>query len=207
MRYVLNGIHKILFLLERFRPHTESHIPASQACSRKGRSCADIFAKCLLHSTAIMYDVDVHFLCLDLSKAFYTPTRDPILESIQSASDNNEDIMQIATTLLSNTSLSVCAKDLIGRPFKSTVGDPQGDNFSPVAFMVLQQTCSEFPTTPSADVQLGIPMEMQHTDFFPTSHSFLEDVLKVLDTQLPPSHLMCNSKKTQCVRVCIENEE
>ena len=215
---LLNGVRKILslILLERFRPHAESYIPASQAGFRKGRSCTDIiFAKRLLCSTAIMYDVDVHFLCLDLSKAFDTPTRDLILEFIQSASDNNEDIMQIATTPLSNTSLSVRVKDLMGRPFKSTEGVPQGDSFSPVAFtttfeMVLRQTRSEFPTTPSADIQLGIPMEMQYaddTDFISTSHSFLEDVLKVLDTELPPRHLICNTEKTQRVHVCRESEE
>ena len=156
-----------------------------------------------------MYDVDVHFLCLNLSKAFNVPTRDLILQSIQSANNNNEDTMQIATTLMSNSSLSVRVKDLTGRPFKSTVGGPQGDSFIPVAFttafeMVLQQTRSVFPTTPSAGIQLGIPMEMQYaddTDFISTSHSFLEDVLKVLDTELPPRHLICNTEKTQCVHV------
>ena len=56
---------------------------------------------------------------------------DPILGSIQSASNNNEDIMHIATTLLSNTRLSVPVKDLMGRPFKCV---PQGDSFSPVPF-------------------------------------------------------------------------
>ena len=33
-------------------------------------------------STAIMYDLDVHFLCLDFSNAFDTPTRNLILRSI-----------------------------------------------------------------------------------------------------------------------------
>ena len=102
--------------------------------------------------------------------------------------------MQTATTLLSNTSLSVRVKDSTGRPFKSTVGDPQRDSFSPVAFTttfetVLQQTRSEIPTPPLADISLEIPMELQYandTDFISTCHSFLEDVLKALDTELPP---------------------
>ena len=55
-----------------------------------------VFAKCLLYSTAIMYDLDVHFLCLDPSKAFDTPTSDLILKPVQLASDNNGDIMQMA---------------------------------------------------------------------------------------------------------------
>ena len=67
--------------------------------------------------------------------------------------------MQITTKPLSNTSLGVPVKDLMGRLFTSTVGVPQGESFSLVAFtatfeMVLQQTWSQFPTTTSADVQL-----------------------------------------------------
>ena len=149
---LLNGIRQILSLiqLERFRPYAESYIPSSQAGFCKGRSCTDIvFAKRLLCSTAIMYEVDVHFLCLDLSRAFDTPTRDLILESIQIACDNNEDIVQLATTLLSNTSLSVHVRNVRGKPFQSTVGVPQGDSFIPVAFtttfeMALQQTRTQF---------------------------------------------------------------
>ena len=101
--------------------------------------------------------------------------------------------MQIATTLLSNTKLSVRIKDVMGKPFESNVGVPQGDSFSPVAFtaafeMVLQQIRPRFPATPTADVQLGLPMEMQYaddTDFISTSHDFLEDVMNVLDIELP----------------------
>ena len=37
-----------------------------------------------------MYDLDVHFLCSDLSKAFDTPAKDLMLKSIQLASDNND---------------------------------------------------------------------------------------------------------------------
>lgn len=65
-------------------------------------------------------------------------------------------------------------------------------------------------TTPSADVQLGIPMEMHYaddTDFISTSHSYLEDVMKVLDTELPPRHLICTAEKTQRIHVFRESEE
>ena len=151
-------------------------------------------------STAIMYDLDVHFLCLDLSKAFDTPTRDLILRSIQLASDFHSNIIQIATTVLSNTKLSVHIKDAKGKPFESNMGVPQGDSFSPVAFtadfeMVLQQICPRFPATPTANVQLRLPMEMQYaadTDIVSTSHDFLEDVMNVLDIGLPTCHLACN---------------
>ena len=53
-------------------------------------------------------------------------------------------------------------------------------------------------------------MEMQYADdsyFISTSHSFLEDVLKVLDNELPSFHLLCNAKKTQRVHVCREGEK
>ena len=130
-----------------------------------------------------MYDLDVHFLCLDLSTAFDTPTRDLILRSIQLASDNHGDIIQIATTLLSNTKLSVRIKNVMGKPFESNVGVPKGDSFSPVAFtaafeMVLQQIRPRFPATPTADVQ-----------------------------ELPPRHLVCNTDKTQRVHVYREGQD
>ena len=215
---LLNGIRKILslILLERFRPYAETYVPDSQAGFRKGRSCTDIvFAKRLLCSTAIIYNIPMHFLCLDLSKAFDTPTRDLILESIQAACTNDEDIMQMTSTLLSNTNLRVRVKDVLGSPFKSTVGVPQGDSFSPVAFTttfetVLQQTRMKFPPTPRTDIQLGIPMEMQYaddTDFVSTSHTFLEDIMNVLDTELPSHHFKCNREKTQRIQICKNNNE
>ena len=136
---------------------------------------------------------DVHFLCLDLSNAFDKPSRDLILKSLQCTSDNNCDIMQIATTLLFNTSLSVRIKDVIGKPFELNLRVPQGDSFSPVAFtttfeMVLQQICPSFPATPSTDIELGLQPEMQYADyadFVSTNHDFLEDVMNVLDTEQP----------------------
>ena len=82
-----------------------------------------------------MYEVDVRFLYLDLSRAFDTPTKDLILESIQIACDKNEDIIQIASTLLSNTSV----RNVMGKPFKTTVGVLQGDSFSPVAFTTISE--------------------------------------------------------------------
>ena len=101
------------------------------------------------------------------------------------------------------------------KPFESNVGVPQGDSFSPVAFttafeMVLQQIRPRFPATPTADVQLGLPMEMQYADdtnFVSTSHDFLEDVMNVLDIELLPRHLVCNTDKTQRVHVYREGQD
>ena len=88
---------------------------------------------------------------------FDTPTRAQLLESIHTASSNDEDILQIATTpLLSNISLSVCVKDLMGRAFKSMKDStrvwfhPSGLHYN--LEIVLQQMWAEFPTTSSADV-------------------------------------------------------
>ena len=85
---LLNGMRKILSLI----CWTDS------VCMQKATSLLVklVFAKCLLYSTAIMYDLDVHFLCLDPSKTFKTPTSDLILKPVQLASDNNGDIMQMA---------------------------------------------------------------------------------------------------------------
>lgn len=52
-------------------------------------------------------------------------------------------------------------------------------------------------------------MEIQDnddTDCFPISHSFLEDVMKVLDTGLTPHHLICNAENHR-VHVFSERKE
>ena len=76
---LLNGIQKLLslILLKRFSPYANSYIPATQPGFMKGRSCADIiFAKRLVCSMALLTDMGFHFLCLDLSRAFDTPSRE-----------------------------------------------------------------------------------------------------------------------------------
>ena len=97
-----------LFFLQRFSPYVHFYIPASQAGFRKGCSCADIiFAKRLICSMALLTDMDFHFLCLDLSWALNTPSREMILE---------------AHTLLTGTSLSVRVGEASGQCFQSAVG-------------------------------------------------------------------------------------
>ena len=76
---------------------------------------------------------------------------------MQLASDNNGDIVQMAMFLLSDTSLSVCIKDVMGKPFELNLGVPQGDSFSLVVFtttfeMVLQQIRPSFPSAPSIQI-------------------------------------------------------
>ena len=92
---LLNGIRKVLslILLKRFSPYTNSYIPATQAGFRKGHSCADIiFAKRMICSMALLTDMEFHFLCLDLSRAFDTPSRETILESLLTATGEDEDV-------------------------------------------------------------------------------------------------------------------
>ena len=61
-----------------------------------------------------------------------------------------------------------------------------------------------FPVTPTLDLQLSLVSEMQcadDIDFVSTSHDYLEEVMEVLDTELPLRHLHCNRNKTQRVHV------
>ena len=67
-----------------------------------------------------------------------------------------------------------------------------------------------FPTTPKLDLQLTLVSEMQYADnidFVSTSHDYLEEVMEVLDTELPLRHLHCNTNKTQRVHVSKEGIE
>ena len=164
---------------------------------------------------ALLTDMEFHFLCLDLSQAFDTPSREMILESLLAASGADEDIYQLAHTLLTDTSLSVRVGEVSGQCFQSTVGVPQGDSFSPVAFtttfeMAMQEVRSMFPATPTLDLQLSLITEMQYADdidFVSTSQDYIERMMDVLDSELPPRHLHCNKNKTQKVHVSKEGTE
>lgn len=67
-----------------------------------------------------------------------------------------------------------------------------------------------FPSLPLKDQALGFPTEMQYaddTDLLSTSHTHLEEVMDVLDRELPLYHFQCNSDKTQRVQVYYDGIE
>ena len=74
----------------------------------------------------------------------------------------------------------------------------------------LEEVRPMFPATPTLDLQLSLVSEMQYAndiDFVSTSHDYLEEVMEVLDTELPLRHLHCNTNKTQRVHVSKEGIE
>ena len=56
---------------------------------------------------ALLTDMEIYFLCLNLSQAFDTPSTEMILESLLTASGDDEVVYQMAHTLLTGTNLSV----------------------------------------------------------------------------------------------------
>lgn len=73
--------------------------------SAKGRGYTDIiFAKCIICSLAQLTILEAHFLCLNLSKAFDTPSRGLTLHSLKQASGGDQDISH---TLWSGTTLRI----------------------------------------------------------------------------------------------------
>ena len=117
-----------------------------------------------------------------------------ILESLLAARGADEDVFQLAHTLLTSTRLSVRIGDVSGQCFQSTVGLPQGDSFRPITFtttfeMAMQDMRPMFPPTPTLNLQLSLISEMQYADdinFVSTSQDYLKKGMDVLDTELPP---------------------
>ena len=70
---------------------------------------------------AMLTDMEFHFLCLDLrtvSRAFDTPSREMILEPPMAVSGADEDVCQLAHTLLTGASLSVKIGNVSGQCFQ-----------------------------------------------------------------------------------------
>lgn len=136
-----------------------------------------------------------------------------MLESLLAASGVDEDIYQLAHTLLTGTSLSVIIGEVSGQSFQST-GVPQGDSFSSVAFtttfkMAMQEVRSLFPAKPTLDLQLALNTEMQYAyDIDCIHHPGLsqknDDCIGLRTTS---STLALQQTKTQKVHVSKEGTE
>eukprot|EP00117_Sycon_ciliatum_P012406 scpid43739/ scgid1192/ LINE-1 reverse transcriptase homolog len=149
---LLNSVRKILssITLRRIQHQVEQYLPSSQSAYRPGRSTSDIvFTLRILSSLVENKQWSFNKLGIDLSKAFDTPHRNSLLESILTAAPGVPDARAMVSTLLVDTTLSVRVCGQTADAFQSGIGTPQGDCLSPVLFTcyfehVLQQLRHQF---------------------------------------------------------------
>ena len=132
---LLSVLRKILAtcMIKRTGQKLDSEIPISQAAYRKGRSTTEhVFAcKILAEKAATSTDFEIHFLLLDMSKAFDTIIRSELIKDLTEIL--NDDELHL-TRILLETELTVRVGNSKSAVFKTDTGAPQGDCMSGTEF-------------------------------------------------------------------------
>ena len=175
----LNATRKCLSLvvLARIAPNVDVFLSPNQSGFRKGRSTSDIvWCKRWLAAKAQRFHWQCHILRLDMSRAFYTISREKLLQVMSTIVHRDE--LQMIQMLLHNTTLAVKVGTQLTPGFETTIGCPQGDSLSPVLFTcyleaALKELRSRVNTIRSAD----FPSETAYAndvDFINTNNTHLE---------------------------------
>ena len=130
-------LRKILAMcmIKRVGKKIEKYIPYSQAAYQRGRSTTEhIFTYKLLAEKAITSkDYTVHILLMDLSKAFDTINRSTLMDDLRKVLDDDE--LHMIKILLEGVQYVVKCSNILGEPFSTNVGSPQGDCISALLFV------------------------------------------------------------------------
>ena len=141
---------------------------------------------------------------IDMSRAFDTIKRKKILEVMELAGCN-EDELRLIRTLLANSYLSVRVRTSRSAWYQTSIGSPQGDSLSPVLFTcylaaALQAVRESTPWLNPPTSNLGMPHELEYADDVDFAN---EDVTK-LNAILPAAcnilkdwNLIINESKTE----------
>lgn len=134
----LSTLRKILAVCvtRRIRALIDEHIlPVTQTAYTSGRSTAElVFAFKILAEKAITsINYNIHFLMLDMSKAFDTIKRGYLLNDLKEILNNDE--LHLITLLLDDVFYNVKLEGRIGESFTTNIGSPQGDSASALFFI------------------------------------------------------------------------
>lgn len=214
---LLNSIRKILstVTLHRIREKIDNFTGPWQSGFKRGRSCADIvWAQRMLVSITMSKHWDFHKMGIDMSRAFDTIRRSTVLEVLQQA-NCNEDELRLVRLLLTNTKLKVRVKQEYSAEFETSIGSPQGDSLSPVLFTcylaAALSTVRERSTRPNPPISmLGMPLEMEYADdvdFLDEDKEVLKKLLPIAADQLKVANLFVNEAKTEFTHVYLSNKQ
>jgi hypothetical protein len=121
-----------LIILDHIYPSVDQYISPNQI-ARRGRSTADILWTYKYQAAfAERYTKVVHFLGIDLTKAFDTVDRTLLLDILQTIIPSPSYTM--LQYLMSATQLSVKVGTTASAPFPTTHGIPQGGALSTILF-------------------------------------------------------------------------
>ena len=166
----------------------------------------------MLVSVVMSKHWDFHKMGIDMSKAFETIRRTKVLEVLQQA-NCNEDELRLVRLLLANTNLKVCVKKVYSDEFQTSIGSPQGESLSPVLFTcylaAALATVRERSTRPNPPISTwGMPLEMEYADdvdFLDEKKETLIALLPIAAAQLKAANLFVNETKTEFTHVYLSS--
>lgn len=199
--------------LKRIESKVEKFTGPWQCAYKKARSCADIvWCQRILVSVVQRKKWEYHRMGIDMSSAFDTIRRTTILELLQNAGCDVDEI-RLVRFLLSNTKLRVRVNGHLSAEFESLLGAFQGDCLSGCLFtLVLAGALCELRTTlyieysrsnpPISD--LGMPLDTEYADdvdFNDEDENNLKAILPLATDILKTWNLFVNSDKTEFTHV------
>ena len=193
-----------LIILDQIYPSVDQYISPNQS-ARRGRSTADILWTYQYQAAfAERYTKVVHFLGIDLTKAFDTVDRTLLLDILQPIIPSSSYTM--LQYLMSDTQLSVKFGTTSSAPFPTTHGIPQGGALSTILFAAYMeeplrqiyrdgQTFFREPQNP--DNTFLTTSYVDDCDFISTDPYTLSIINVLLPTYFIPWKLSVNQQKTE----------
>ena len=173
----------------------------TQSGFRPNRSTSDaVWAHKWLIATAQKYQIEINILGLDLSSAFDTINRKVLLAETKEVF--TKDHWRMIEKLLENTTLQAKLENQLSKPFKTTIGSPQGDSLSPIIFTVYLE-CALRQLRPKIKRPISdklLPPEVIYaddTDFISTSKVCLQNIKNNAPEILGKWCLKVNDGKTE----------
>lgn len=191
-------------------------IPATQAAYSTGRSTTElVYTFKLLAEKAITENgYNIHFLMLDMSKAFDTIQRGVLLADLKAFLEPDE--LHLIKILLENVQLAVKLRNELGKLFVTNIGSPQGDAASALFFIFyLAITLKYWKTsfdnncTQPTHLQDHIYANLEHSVFTvnqeyaddiswaSTSSHVLDQIEQTIPSALKERNLFVNTSKTE----------
>lgn len=134
---LLNISRKILSIitLTRIREKVTNYVSLGQAGFMSHRCTTDIIWNYRIYIAIVeKYEKTLYSMGIDMSKAFDSINRIKLLEILKEILNISE--YRIIQYLLSTTTLTARIQNVLGKPFRTRSGTPQGDALSPVLFII-----------------------------------------------------------------------
>ena len=203
---LLNTIRKLLsnITLGRIQEKVDTYISPSQSAYRRGRSTSDaVWTHRFIAAKAQLYkDLQVNIIGIDMSSAFDTIQRKPLMNVLETIL--NEDEQRMSRILLSKTSISIKFGKHRRENVKTNIGSPQGDGISGIFFNIALENALRTLRVDLNEInqveRSSLPTEIIYaddSDFLSEDNSRSEVLKEIVKDCLGRFNLKVNEEKTE----------